>query len=91
MVDWQVTAVTINCGAVAEEVTLIVKNDWSVKCTGCEKYATSRQAGLELVKRSLALRRSLDCKGTQCPQIMAYIQKLQAEEARKAGSTGEKK
>ena len=43
MVDWQVTAVTINCSAVAEEVTIIVKNDWSVQCTGFEKLAASRR------------------------------------------------
>jgi hypothetical protein len=91
MIDWQVTAVTINCSAVAEEVTIIVKSDWSVRCTGLEKYARSREARLELVKRSLNVKRSLDCKGTQCTQITEYIQKLQAEEARKTSSDGEKK
>jgi len=89
MVDWQVTAVTINCSFVAEEVTIIVKNDWSVKCTGCEHYATSRNARLDLVKRSMALRRTLECKGLECKQITEYLQKLQAEETQKAGTSGE--
>ena len=91
MVDWQVTAVTINCSAVAEEVTIIVKNDWSVKCTGFEKLAASRRARLDFVNRSLTMKRILDCKGTQCPQITAYIQKLQAEESQKASHAGENK
>jgi hypothetical protein len=90
MVDWQVTAVTINCSAVAEEVTIIVKNDWSVQCTGFQKLAASRRARLDLVNRSLTIKRTLDCKGTQCPQISAYILKLQSEESLKAGPAGEK-
>ena len=80
MVDWQVTAVTINCDAVADEVTIIVKNDWSVKCTGFEKYTGSRTVRLELVKRSLNAKRTLECKGMQCKQIEEYVRKLQAEE-----------
>ena len=91
MVDWQVTAVTIECSAVAEEVTIVVKNDWSAQCTGFDKYTTSKKASLELTKRSLNMRRVLDCKGMQCPQITAYIQKLQSEESQKVNPAGEKK
>ena len=83
MVDWQVTAVTINCYAVADEVTIIVKNDWLVKCTGFVKYAGSREKELELLKRSMTLKRTFACKGLQCPQITEYLRKLQAEEGTK--------
>ena len=89
MVDWQVTAVTINCNSIAEEVTIIVKRDWSVQCTGFQKLTVSRRARLELVNRSLTMKRVLDCKGIQCPQIAAYIQKLQSEENQQAGPAGE--
>jgi hypothetical protein len=90
--DWQVTAYTVECSAVAEEVTIIVKNDWSVQCTGFAKYGTSREAGIELLKRSLEIKRNLECKGLQCSQISDYIQKLQSEEAPKpAGPDGEKR
>jgi hypothetical protein len=91
MGDWQVTAVTINCSDVAEEVTIIVKNDWSVQCTGFQKLDASRRARLDLVNRSLTMKRVLDCKGMQCPQITAYIRKLQLEETQKAGPAGENK
>jgi hypothetical protein len=91
MVDWQVTAVTIECSAVAEEVTIVVKNDWSAQCTGFDKYTTSKKASLELTKRSLNMKRVLDCKGMQCHQITAYIEKLQSEESQKVSSGGENK
>ena len=68
-----------------------MKNDWSVTCTGFEKYSQSREQQLKLLKRSLALKRTLDCKGLQCPKITEYIQKLQTEEAKKADRVGEKK
>jgi len=89
MVDWQVTAVTIECSAVAEEVTIIVKNDWSVQCSCHDKYATSREASVELTRRSLSLKRILECKGMQCPQITAFTQKLQLEESQKDNRAGE--
>jgi hypothetical protein len=80
MVDWQITATTIVCEAVANEVTLLVHGDWSVKCTGFERYTGNRRAKLELVRRSLDLKRTLECKGLQCPHIAEYKQKLIAEE-----------
>jgi hypothetical protein len=91
MADWQVTAVTINCPSVAEEVTIIVKSDWSVQCSGFEKYASSRRAQLALVDRSLTIKRILECKSVECNQITEYVQKLQAEENHKIEPTGDKK
>ena len=91
MVDWQVTAITIECKAVAEEVTIVVKNDWSAQCSGFAKYASSRKASIELTKRSLNMRRVLECKGIQCSQITAYIEKLQSEKNLKVNPGGENK
>jgi hypothetical protein len=75
-----VTAGTINCRAVADEVTIIVKNDRSVSCSGFDKLKNSRRARLQMVERSLDLKRTLDCKGMQCKQITDYLEKLRAEE-----------
>jgi hypothetical protein len=91
LVDWQVTAITIECPAIAEEVTIIVKNDWSAQCTGFGKYSSSRKGSIELTKRSLNMKRVIECKGMQCPQITAYIQKLQSEENQKVNPGGENK
>ena len=88
MVDWQVTAVTIKCDAVAAEVTIIVKSDGSVKCTGFENLTSSRKARLDLVNRSLTLKRVLDCPGTECKQVKEYLEKLQTEDQQKTGVSG---
>jgi hypothetical protein len=91
MTDWQLTATTIFCEAVADEVTILVSPAWTVKCTGMLKYTSNRNASLDLVKRSLAMRKSLDCKGIECPNITGYVLKLQAEENRKSTRAGETK
>ena len=84
--DWKVTTGTFNCRAVADEVTIIVKNDWSVQCSGFDKLKSSRRAQLQMLDRSLDLKRSLDCKGMQCKKITDYLEKLQAEENQKSSS-----
>lgn len=91
MVDWQITATTFVCNAIAEEVTILVYPDWKVRCTGLEKYKKNRDAELELLKRSLKLRKTLECKGLDCPSIIEYKLKLQDEEARRTNRTGEMK
>ncbi len=80
MSDWKVTSGTFNCGAISDEVTIIVKNDWSVQCSGFEKLKDSRRAQLQMLERSLDIKRTLECKGMQCKRITEYLEKLQAEE-----------
>jgi hypothetical protein len=86
MSDWKVTSGTFNCRAVADEVTVIVKNDWSVQCSGFDKLKNSRRAQLQMLERSLDLKRTLDCKGMQCKKITDFLEKLQAEESGKSTS-----
>ena len=87
MVDWQVTSATVHCDAVADDVTIIVYPDWSTKCTGLEKYTTSREESINLVRRSLALRLALDCQQADCARIPEYVEKLTTEEARRNRSS----
>ena len=42
MTDWEITATTVYCDAVDDEVTLIVYRDGTIKCTGHQKYATGK-------------------------------------------------
>jgi hypothetical protein len=86
--DWQVTATTLYCEAVADEVTLLVYPDWSVKCTGQEKYAGLHKAGAEQLKRRPAKKKSLDCQGINCPTVSAYLNKLKFEEEKNARRSG---
>jgi hypothetical protein len=91
MVDWQITATTLVCNAIAEEVTVLVYPDWTVRCTGLEEYTKNRRASLELLKRSLTLKKTLECKGLDCPTIVEYKLKLEDEERQQKSHTGEKK
>jgi len=83
MVDWQVTATTIYCDAVADEVTIVVYKDWSVKCTGYEKYAGSRRAPAKPAKENASPKRLAGCEGLGCQCVTWYKEKLLTEEIRK--------
>ncbi len=86
MVDWQITATTIYCDAVDEEVTLMVYKDWSIKCTGYRKYGEPGKEMLNLLKKkSEQLKRQLGCTGLECPRVTQYKEKLSTEEADKGG------
>jgi hypothetical protein len=73
MVNWQVTAATLRCDVVGEEVTLLVYKDWSVKCTVYAKFAAS---GMK-ARKSYSRQR---CEGTRCKIASDYLKKLQSEE-----------
>ncbi len=80
MVNWQITATTVRCDVVGEDVTLIVYKDWSVKCTGFTKYG---KASDSVNNRN---RPNNMCEGTDCRLAQQYRQKLQAEETETAKS-----
>jgi hypothetical protein len=73
MVNWQVTAATLRCDVVGEEITLLVYKDWSVKCTVYSKFAATRNKPRKSDNR-------LRCEGTQCKVASDYLKKLQSEE-----------
>ena len=82
MAEWQVTATTIYCDAVDDDVTLIVDKDWNVKCTGYKKYSTGlskKTAGI-LKQKSRQLGKSLKCEGPLDFRVTDYRDKLMAQE-----------
>ena len=84
MVNWQLTATTIYCDGVDEEVTLLVYKDWSTKCTGYRKYGEPSKEMLNLLKKkSKQSKRQLECMGPECPRVIQYKEKLFTEEANK--------
>ena len=84
MVDWQITAATIYCDAVDDEVTIMVYKDWSVKCTGFNKYMhPDKDAAALLKKKGKRLNRHLQCEGLECKRILRYKAKMLSEEAMK--------
>ena len=81
MVNWKITATTIYCDAVGDEVTLMVYKDGAVKCTGYKKYYETSRETMNLVKeRSKQLNRKLECEGPRCCRAIQYRDKLFADE-----------
>jgi hypothetical protein len=80
MANWQVTAKTVFCESIAEEVTVMVYKDGSIKCTGFNKYSLP-MAGQVLKKRSRELKRDIKCSGLECPTAIGYRDSLFAGEA----------
>jgi hypothetical protein len=82
--DWQVTATTIYCDAVDDEVTVLVYKDWSTRCTGYIKYRESAKAAAnQLRKKAKRLGRPLECEGLECRRVTQYKEKLAREETEK--------
>jgi hypothetical protein len=71
MINWQITAKTVYCESAGEEVTIIIKKDWSVQCTG---YLNT-QGGV-----SNRAYRLPECEEMNCARIKQYVIQLKAEE-----------
>ena len=84
--DWQVTATTIHCDAVDDDVTMMVYKDWSTRCTGYKKYKESvaKETARMLKKKGTKLGRKLECEGPLDHRVTDYRDKLQAEEEERA-------
>ena len=75
--DWELTATTILCEDVDDEVTIIVNGDGTVRCTGSQKYASpDKQAAMELKERGKKLGRTLACKDPDCPTVARYSEEM---------------
>lgn len=83
MVNWKVTATTIYCDAVDEDVTLMVYKDATAKCVAYNnKYSKpGKEISKLLEKRGQKLGRKLRCEGPDCPRVTGYRDKLFAEES----------
>ena len=80
--DWQVTATTIYCDAVDDDVTLIVDKDWNIRCTGYTRYMTNldKETSRTLKQKSRRLGRNLKCEGPQDFRVTDYRDRLMAQE-----------
>jgi hypothetical protein len=86
MTDWAITATTIYCDAVDDEVTLIVHRDGTSKCTGYQKYSKPNKETTSAMKiRGKQLGKQLRCEGLECHRVTQYRDNLLAKEARGRG------
>ena len=82
MTNWQVTATTIYCDAVDDNVTIMVYQDWSARCTGYGKYVENldKETAKLLKRRARRLGRTLRCEGPLDHRVADYRDKLATEE-----------
>jgi len=82
MGDWKVTATTIYCDAVDDDVTIIVDSSWHVRCTGFNKYGESASGSNfeALKKKSGMVHRTLKCEGPLDYRVTNYRDRLMEEE-----------
>jgi hypothetical protein len=77
MVDWQITATTIYCDAVNDEVTLIISPEGLVKCTGQQKYEKPGKETLKAMQqKSRAAGKKLACEGIGCARVTKHKQEM---------------
>ena len=80
MVDWEVTAKTILCDDVDDEVTIIVNKDGKATCTGIQKYLKpNKESAKELKNKSREKGKSLACKGESCAKVPRYRDELSSK------------
>ncbi len=81
MTDWQITAKTIYCDAVDDEVTVIVNKDGSTRCTGFKKYEQPNDITRRSIReKTRKLKRPVKCEGEQCPRVTEYRISILVEE-----------
>lgn len=89
MADWQITAATIYCEDIDDEVTVIVQRDGAVRCIGFDRCSEADKNKAELMKRkSRQLGRQLKCTGLECHRVVQYRERLFAEEEKTAQENG---
>jgi hypothetical protein len=80
MIDWEVTATTIFCESVNDEVTIIVNRDGAVRCSGRQKYEKPGKEDKKTLKtKSRLMGKELACLGENCAAVKKYCDKMLSE------------
>jgi hypothetical protein len=81
MADWVMTATTIYCDAVEEEVTLMIDKDGTSRCTGCNKFKEpTGEIARQISARCKQYGKELECEGLECYRVVEYRERLLAED-----------
>jgi hypothetical protein len=84
MTDWQITAKTIYCDAVDDEVTLHgIQRHFLFTAPGCKKYNEPDDITRSTIKeKGRKLRRPVKCECEQCSRVIQYKERILAEETK---------
>ena len=72
MTDWQLTATTIFCDDMKDEVTIIVYKDGKIKCTGYDTFSKQNPKASN--------KNNQECRGPVCQRMEEYKNRLLSEE-----------
>jgi hypothetical protein len=78
--NWQITAITIHCDCIADDVTIMVDKDWTTRCAWYRRYKHNapgdrKQKFDKTVKLMIA-----KCLGPECPLALKYRDRLIQDE-----------
>ena len=77
MADWEVTATTIYCEAVDDEVTVIVHRGGTLSCTGRQKYARpGKETPRANKKKDQRPGKRPDCSEAECSRVIQCRDRL---------------
>jgi hypothetical protein len=83
MNGWQLTAKTIYCDAVDDEVTILIYKDGSVRCTGFIKYTQPNEQTQAMIRgKCRKLGRLIKCEGEDCPRVTGYKESILQESSK---------
>jgi hypothetical protein len=75
MNEWEITATTVYCDAIDDEVTLIIYRDGTSRCTWHQKHAANDNKGLTRKKNPRQDKRDT-CQGADCSRVTQYRESL---------------
>ena len=82
MTDWQVTATTIYCEDIDDEVTLLTYSDGTSRCTAQQKYVRPDKDTAKTLKRKGRLTgKKLGCAPGECRRIVEHREKWLGEKS----------
>jgi hypothetical protein len=71
--DWEITATTLFCEDVDDEVTLMVYADGTSSCTGRQRYISpDKETSRVMKKKSRRLGQLPLCRGDDCHKVKQY-------------------
>ena len=77
MADWEITATTIYCDAVDDEVTVILHRDGTLSCTGHQKYARpGKEASMAAKKKNHPREKQSGCNEVECSRVIQCRDRL---------------
>lgn len=79
--NWQACVTTIKCDLIGDYVSILVKKDWSSKCTWYHSYKEPNIEGKPKINPDRVTKKKIKlCQGPLCSHVINYRDELMDEE-----------